>query len=66
VDDHKFRSTAITRWLRDGVAPQDVMVWVGHVSLETILRYAAKVNVRRAETLKKATKTFAQFANVGD
>jgi integrase len=66
VDDHKFRSTAITRWLRDGVAPQDVMAWVGHKKLDTILRYAAKVNVRKAETRKKAEKTFAQFANVGD
>ncbi len=66
VDDHKFRATAITRWLRDGVAPQDVMAWVGHKKLDTILRYAAKVNVRKAETLRKASRTFAQFANVGD
>lgn len=66
VDDHKFRATAITRWLRDGVAPQDVMAWVGHKKLDTILRYAAKVNVRKAETLKKAARTFAAFANVGD
>jgi len=66
VDDHKFRSTAITRWLRDGVAPQDVMAWVGHKKLDTILRYAAKVNVRKLETRKRAERTFAQFANVGD
>jgi integrase len=66
VDDHKFRSTAITRWLRDGNSVADVMAWVGHTSLDTILRYAAKVNVRKAETLKKAANTFAQFASVGD
>ena len=66
VDDHKFRSTAITRWLRDGNSVADVMSWVGHTSLDTILRYAAKVNVRKAETLKKAANTFAQFASVGD
>lgn len=66
IDDHKFRSTAITRWLRDGVPPQDVMAWVGHESLDTILRYAAKINVRKAETVKKAARTFAQFASIGD
>jgi integrase len=47
VDDHKFRSTAITRWLRNGYTVPDVMTWVGHVSPTTILRYAAKVNVRK-------------------
>jgi integrase/recombinase XerC len=66
VDDHKFRSTAITRWLRDGVPPQDVMAWVGHESLDTILRYAAKINVRKTETVRKAANTFKQFASVGD
>jgi integrase len=66
VDDHKFRSTAITRWLREGNSVHDVMRWVGHKDLNTILRYAAKVNVRKAETHKKAAGAFAQFAGVGD
>jgi integrase len=66
VDDHKFRSTAITKWLRDGVAVHDVMNWVGHTALDTIMRYAAKVNVRKAETRQQTENTFAQFANVGD
>jgi integrase len=64
VDDHKFRSTAITRWLRDGVSPQDVMKWVGHKKLDTILRYAATLNVHKA--VKRAEKSFARFASVGD
>jgi len=59
VDDHKFRSTAITRWLREGNGMIDVMSWVGHTSLETIQRYAAKVRVRQAETRKKAEGAFA-------
>ena len=66
VDDHKFRATAITRWLREGNTPQDVMSWVGHTSLATILRYAAKVNVRKAEHRKRAAAAFEQFAGVGD
>jgi integrase/recombinase XerD len=66
VDDHKFRSTAITRWLREGNTVADVMAWVGHTSLETILRYATKVKIRQAETRKKAESAFTKFANVGD
>src|SRR5262249_15807489 len=66
VDDHKFRSTAITRWLRKGNTVPDVMSWVGHVDPETILRYAAKVKVREAATLQRASEAFANFAGVGD
>lgn len=66
VDDHKFRSTAITRWLRDGNTIPDVMSWVGHAHPTMILRYAAKLNVRKAETLKKASGAFTRFAGVGD
>lgn len=64
VDDHKFRSTAITRWLREGIAPQEVMRWVGHKKLDTILRYAATINVHKA--VAKAASAFEQFAGVGD
>jgi integrase len=66
VDDHKFRSTAITRWLREGNSPQDVMAWVGHKSLSTILRYAAKVNLEKPEIQQKAHSPFAKFAIVCD
>jgi len=66
VDDHKFRSTAVTRWLRDGNTVTDVMGWVGHVNPEMILRYAAKVNVRRHDVHNKATRSFEQFVTAGD
>ena len=66
VDDHKFRSTAITRWLRAGNTVIDVMSWVGHAKPETILRYAAKVKVRHADTRKKAESAFTVFEAVGD
>jgi integrase len=35
VDNHKFRATTITTWLRNGIAVPDVMGWVGHVSPAT-------------------------------
>jgi integrase len=34
---HKFRSTQITRWLQAGCSPTDVVRWVGHVNLDTIM-----------------------------
>jgi len=66
VDDHKFRSTAITLWLRDGRSITDVKAWVGHKDLKTLERYAAKVKVRRPETVQQAGAPFAKFASVGD
>lgn len=66
VDDHKFRSTAITRWLRDGKTVPDVMMWVGHVQPETLLRYAAKVKLQDAKAHREITKTFDSFNGMGD
>ena len=66
VDDHKWRSTAISRWLRAGNSVQDVMSWCGHKSLSTVLRYAAKLNLQKPETRAKATSAFAKFDGVGD
>jgi integrase len=66
TDDHKFRSTAITRWLREGNSVQDVMAWVGHKDLKVILRYLAKINIRKPENRAKAEQPFADFAHIGD
>jgi integrase len=66
VDDHKFRSTCITRWLRDGKTVPEVMRWVGHVDPNTLLRYAAKANIRDAQVHKSATAAFERFSGVGD
>ena len=64
VDNHKFRATAITLWLRNGSTVPGVMKWVGHKSPNTILRYAAKVNLESKAVRKKATQPFKQFENV--
>lgn len=66
VDDHKFRATTITTWLRNGNAVPDVMNWVGHVSPTTILRYYAKVKLEEKEHRQKATQAFKRFSAVGD
>jgi len=42
------------------------MKWVGHNHPTTILRYAAKVNVRNPEVHNRATRAFAQFEGIGD
>jgi integrase len=66
VDNHKFRSTAITIWLRNGSTVPDVMEWVGHRNPETILRYAAKVNLQNKENRERITKPFEQYSAMGD
>jgi integrase len=66
VDIHKFRSTAITTWLSDGVPPHKVMAWVGHKNLDVIMRYVAMVNTHSKETQELAAHPFAQYAGVGD
>jgi integrase len=66
VDNHKFRATAITTWLRNGIAVPDVMDWVGHKSPDTILLYYAKVKLEEKEHRQKATQAFDRFSAVGD
>jgi integrase len=66
VDQHKFRSTAITMWLRNGSTVPEVMAYVGHVSPTTILRYAAKVNLQKKENRDRITQPSDQYATMGD
>lgn len=66
VDNHKFRATAITTWLRDGNTIFDVMEWVGHESTATLERYAAKLKLEDPANRRKATRAFDKYATVGD
>jgi integrase len=66
VDNHKFRATAITTWLRDGNTIFDVMAWVGHTSTATLERYAAKLKLEDPANRRKATRAFDRYATVGD
>jgi integrase len=66
VDDHKFRSTAITCWLREGYTVPEVVQMAGHSDIGTIMRYAAKLNVRKKEHRAKADNAASKFVNVGD
>jgi len=66
VDNHKFRSSAICRWLRAGVTVYDVADYVGHESPAMILRYYKKINLEKKENRDKATQPFDQYATMGD
>ena len=66
VDNHKFRATAITKWLRGGNTLFDVMAWVGHESVETVKRYAKKLQLEDKAQRRKATAVFDQFSTAGD
>jgi len=67
VDNHKFRATAITRWLLDGVDIYRIMYWVGHTNANVILAYYKRVNAGTKEAQESAGKTFQRFqAMAGD
>jgi integrase len=66
VDNHKFRATAITTWLRDANTIFDVMEWVGHESTATLERYAAKLKLEDPANRRKATRAFDKYETVGD
>jgi integrase len=63
---HKFRSTQITRWLQAGCSPTDVVRWVGHENLDTIMIYAAKVDLRNKNKRANADAASERFVEVGD
>lgn len=65
IDDHKFRSTAITQWLREGYTVPDVVQLAGHENMDTIQRYAEKLNLRKKEHRAKADAVAEKFINVG-
>jgi integrase len=62
VNNHKFRSTAITLWLRGGNPITDIMEWVGHEASDTITEnYAAKAKVQNPEVNARATASFPKL-----
>jgi integrase len=61
IDVHKFRATAITRWLEAGVDTYEIMGYVGHENPYTILYYKAKLNIRKKVVHDRATAAFSQF-----
>jgi len=63
---HKFRSTQITRWLQAGCSPTDVVRWVGHENLDTIMIYAAKVDLRNKNKRANADAASERFVEAGD
>jgi len=61
ADCHKFRSTAVTNWLRSATSMTDAMNFVGHVHADMMQRYAAHVNVRDKEAHRRVTGWADQF-----
>lgn len=58
VDDHKFRSTAITNWIRKGKDLLEIQRLVGHANLETLQRYYAMVSAQSPKAQQEAAETF--------
>jgi integrase len=48
---HKFRDTAATWWLRNGVDLRTVSHWLGHASIEMTERYPAREQGAQSQRL---------------
>ena len=62
IDVHKFRATAITRWLESGRDVFEVMHYVGHDKPDTILHYKVEADLNKPEVHAAATAAFPQLA----
>ena len=61
-DFHALRKTCITNWLEDGVPPHEVQQLAGHSSIETTMKYYAKVD---RSAIDRARKTSARYSSPG-
>jgi integrase len=66
VDDHKFRSTAITLWILAGVNLYKIKGWVGHQHIKTLEYYKEKLSVLDPKTQAMATGPMMKFVSMGD
>ena len=66
IDDHKFRSTAATRWAAANNSVQNLMAWCGWKNPKVAMRYLAKADMQKPAERAKATDTFSKFAAMGD
>ncbi len=63
-DFHALRKTAITNWLESGMPPHEVQNMAGHSSIETTIRYYAKVDRSAIDRAREASVAYTR--GVGD
>ena len=59
-DFHALRKTAITNWLEAGVPPHEVQRMAGHSSVETTIRYYAKVDRAAIDRAREASVRYTR------
>ena len=59
-DFHSLRKTCITNWLEDGVPPHEVQRLAGHSSIETTMKYYAKVD---RSAIDRARNSSARYSS---
>gem|GEM_PF-2363317 len=60
VDDfHALRKTCITNWLEAGVPPHEVQKMAGHSSIETTIRFYAKVDRSAIDRAREASGRYS-------
>ena len=53
---HSLRKSCITNWLKDGVPPHEVQAMAGHASVETTMKYYAKVDIDGRARVRQASE----------
>ncbi len=53
---HSLRKSCITNWLKDGVPPHEVQAMAGHASIETTMKYYAKVDIDGRARVRQASE----------
>jgi integrase len=62
---HKFRATAATNWLQNGVDIRTVQTWLGHSDMESTLRYLKAAAARKPIVKEKVNAAFAGLTGCG-
>jgi len=65
VDFHALRKTCVTNWLEGGVPPHEVQKLAGHSSVETTLKYYAKVDHSAIDRARQASTAYT-MPNAGN
>lgn len=59
-DFHSLRKTCITNWLEAGVPPHEVQRLAGHSSVETTMKYYAKVDRSAIDRARRASTAYTK------
>lgn len=57
---HSLRKSCVTNWLEGGVPPHEVQAMAGHASVETTMKYYAKVDRTALDRVRAASERYTK------